>query len=156
MQTFPPLCIYNFGLPRRTPPPHPARFSTEVDGAELTRMTTATNAAWAGRRLARRPGLGGDWHARRTSKWREVRQNGAKEKKRAGAIGEKKFRGEIHTLGLPSLNAKSFRVGLFLDFTNEFGNLQTTSNAKIICKVPCRCSKSYGTKNQIVLFCYLF
>jgi hypothetical protein len=32
----------------------------------------------------RRPGLGGDWHARRTSKWRE-------EKKRAGAIGEKKI-----------------------------------------------------------------
>ena len=74
MQTFPPLCIYNFDLPRRTPsprPPHPARFLyarppslprapalTEVDGAELTRTTTATNAAWAGRRLARRPGLG--------------------------------------------------------------------------------------------------
>jgi len=89
MQTFPPLCIYNFGLPRRTPSPRPptraitlrpsalptARVHerrrtrprhgngggpslagtfpwrrTEVDGAELTRTT---NAAWAGRRLAR-------------------------------------------------------------------------------------------------------
>ena len=84
MQTFPPLCIYNFGLPRRTPSPGlpprvislrssvlPAahasplvvvrarrhssaatarerrwtfpRRRTEVDGAELTQTTTATN-----------------------------------------------------------------------------------------------------------------
>jgi len=42
--------------------------------------------------------------------------------------------------GLPSLNAKSLRVGLFLDFANEFGTLQTTPNAKFICKVPWRCS----------------
>ena len=143
MQTFPPLCVYNFGLPRRTlspRPPTPCDFSTpvrppyrtrppslprvpavppaavrghvwttyaamaqeqrwtfprgdfssEVDGAELTRTT---NAAWAGRRMARRPGLsgnwrrpglGGDWPAWRTSKWREG-------KKRVGAIGEKKI-----------------------------------------------------------------
>jgi len=33
-------------------------FSSEVDGAELTRTT---NAAWAGRRMARRPGLSGNW-----------------------------------------------------------------------------------------------
>ena len=130
MQTFPPLCIYNFGLPHRTPSPRPppraislrpsalpaararppaaarARRTrprlddirghsagTEMDllsrgpslgggrrGAELTRTTTAMNAAWVGRRPVRRPGLGGnwqrpglggDWHARRTSKWRE-------------------------------------------------------------------------------------
>jgi len=72
---------------------------------------------------------GGDWHARRTSKWGEG-------KKRAGAIGEKKFGGGVHTLGLPSLNAKSFGVELFLDFANEFRTLQTTPNAKFICKVP--------------------
>ena len=84
MQTFPPLCIYNFGLPRRTPSPRPRlddvrghgngggpslagtfpRRRTEVDGAELTRTTTATNderglgwaatgaKTWAGRQLA--------------------------------------------------------------------------------------------------------
>jgi len=80
----------------------------------------------------RRPDLGGDWHARRTSKWCEG-------KKRASAIGEKKIGGEVHTLGLPSLNAKSLGVGLFLDFANEFGTLQTTPNAKFICKIPWRC-----------------
>ena len=90
------------------------------------------NAARAGRRLARRPGLGGNlaWAATGTH---DVRQNGAKGKKR---LVEKKFRGGIHTLGLPSLNAKSLGVGLFLDFANEFGTLQTTSNTKFICKVP--------------------
>ena len=71
----------------------------------------------------------------------DVRQNGAKEKKNARARSvKKKFRGGVHTLGLPSLNAKSLGVGLFLDFANEFGTLQTTPNAKFICKVPCRCS----------------
>ena len=49
---------------------------------------------------------------------------------------KKKFGGGVHTLGLPSLNAKLLGVGLFLDFTNEFGTLQTTPNAKFICKVP--------------------
>jgi len=65
-----------------------------------------------------------------------VRQNGAKGKKRAGVIGEKKIRSEVHTLGLPNLNAKSLGVGLFLDFANEFETLQITPNAKFICKVP--------------------
>ena len=48
---------------------------------------------------------------------------------------KKKFRDGVHTLGLPSLNAKSFGVGLFLDFANKFETLQTTPNAKFICKV---------------------
>ena len=51
---------------------------------------------------------------------------------------KKKFEGGVHTLGLPSLNAKSLGVGLFLVFANEFETLQTTLNAKFICKVPCR------------------
>jgi len=82
---------------------------------------------------------GGDlaWAATGTH---DVRQNGAKGKKRAGGIGEKKFGDGVHTLGLPSLNAKSLGVGLFLDFANEFGTLQTTLNAKFICKVSWRCS----------------
>jgi hypothetical protein len=50
-------------------------------------------------------------------------------------IGEKKIGGGIHTLSLPSLNAKSLGVGLFLNFANEFETLQTTPNAKFICKV---------------------
>ena len=58
-----------------------------------------------------------------------------RKKNRAGAIGEKKIRGRVHTLGLPSLNAKSLGVRLFLDFANEFGTLQTTLNAKFIYKV---------------------
>ena len=54
---------------------------------------------------------------------------------------KKKFRGEVQTLGLPSLNAKSIEVGLFLDFANEFGILQTTPNTKFICEVRWRCSE---------------
>ena len=57
-------------------------------------------------------------------------------------LHESQFRGGVHTLGLRSLNAKSLGVGLFLDFANEFGTLQTTPNAKFICKVPWRCSNS--------------
>jgi len=58
-----------------------------VDGAELTRMTMATNdergLGWAA--------TGGDlaWAATGTH---DVRQNGMKEKKRAGVINEKKIR----------------------------------------------------------------
>jgi len=72
--------------------------------------------AWAGRRLARRPRLGGNW-------WRLARTTydkmARREKKRADAIGEKKIEGGVHTLGLPSLNAKSLGVELFLDFANN-------------------------------------
>jgi len=131
MQTFPPLCIYNFGLPRRTPSPVlpiPRDFSmpvrppcrartrppyrerrrtrprcengggpslagtfprrrTEVDRAELTRTTTATNderglgwaaigaKTWAGRQ----PGLGGDWHAARTTYVKMTRRKKTRE-----------------------------------------------------------------------------
>jgi len=87
---------------------------------------------------------GGDlaWAATSTH---DVRQNGAKEKKRAGAISEKKFRCGVHTLDLSSLNAKSLGVRLFLYFANEFGILQTTPNAKFICKVPWRCSNRVKT-----------
>jgi len=72
-----------------------------------------------------------------------------KGKKRAGAIGEKKIGGRVHTLGLPSLNAKSFGVGLFLGFANEFRTLQTITNTKFICKVPWRCSKRCKICKQI-------
>ena len=68
-----------------------------MDGAELTRTTTRDE-----RRT--RPRLGGDW--RKDLGWaatggdlawtatgtHDVRQNGAKRKKRAGAIGEKEIR----------------------------------------------------------------
>jgi hypothetical protein len=98
------------------------------------------------------PGLGGDWRedlgwvatdgdlAWAATGTHDVRQNGAKGKKRAGAIGEKKFGGGVHTLSLSSLNAKSLGVRLCLDFANEFGTLRTTPNAKFISKVPWRCS----------------
>ena len=87
------------------------------------RQRRKTNAAWAGQRLARRPGLGGnwrrpglggDWHARRTSKWLEGKKN------RAGAIGEKKFGDGVHTLGLPSLSWTIFRLCKWVwDFANN-------------------------------------
>ena len=79
--------------PYRARPPSSCRAcppSLQVDGAELTRTTTATNderglgwaATWPGRRLAR------------TTYVKMARR----EKKRAGAIGEKK----IQRCGLPS------------------------------------------------------
>jgi len=164
MQTFPPLCIYNFGLPHRTPSPRRTRprldnvrghnAGTEVDlpsrGPSLGGGRRWTESNWRERRT--RPRLGGDWRedlgwaatdgdlAWAATDTHDVRQNGAKRNKRAGAIGEKKFGGRVHTLGLPSLNAKFLRVGLFLDFANEFGTLQTTPNTKFICKVSWRCS----------------
>ena len=142
MQTFPPLCIYNFGLPRRTPsprPPTPRDFSTpicppcrarprtttyaatsgrrtrprrgngggpslagtfprrrtEVDGAELTRTTTATNderglgwAATGAKTWARRQ-LAATWPGRRLARTTYVKM-ARREKKCVGAIGEKK------------------------------------------------------------------
>jgi hypothetical protein len=99
-----------------------------------------------------RPGLGGDWRedlgwaatggdlAWAATSTHNVRQNGAKGKNARARSVKKKFGGGVHTLGLPSLNTKSFGVGLFLDFANEFGTLQTTPNTKFICKVPWRCS----------------
>ena len=227
MQTFPPLCTYNFSLPRRTPSPwppppraislrpsalpaararppyrahlpsscraRPPSFTTthRTGGGATTetraRPRTTTYAATSGRRTRPRRGNGGgpslrggrrwtepNWRERRWRRtrlglggdWREdlgwaatgsdlawaatgthdVCQNGAKEKKRTGTIGEKKFGGGVYTLGLLSLNAKSLGVGLFLDFTNEFGTLQTTPYAKLICKVPWRCSYEVWTK----------
>jgi len=110
-----------------------------VDGAKLTPTTTVTNdecglgwaatgaKTWAGRQLARTwPG----WRLARTTYVKMARR----EKKRAGAIGEKKIGGGVHTLGLPNLNAKSLGVGLFLDFANEFETFQTTPNAKSFAK----------------------
>jgi len=108
-----------------------------------------------------RPGLGGDW--REDLGWaatggdltwaatgtHDVRQNGAKEKNVRARSVKKKFGGGVHTLGLTSLNAKSLRVELFLDFANEFGTLQTTPNAKFIYKVPWRCS--YGARSVAVI-----
>jgi len=92
--------------------------------------------------------LGGDWRedlcwaatggdlAWAATGTHDVRQNGVKGKEVRARSVKKKFRGGVHTLGLPSLNAKSLGVGLFLDFANEFGTLQTTPNTKFICKVP--------------------
>jgi len=111
-----------------------------------------------------RPRLDGDWRedlcwavtggdlAWAATGTHDIRQNGAKEKKRASAIGEKKFRGGVHTLGLPNLNAKSLGVGLFLDFANEFETLQTTPNAKFICKVPWRCSCFIEKGKSVTMF----
>jgi len=118
-----------------------------VDGAELTRTTTtATNdehaLGWAatGAKTSAGRQLAVTWPGRRLARTTYIKM-ARRKKKRAGAIGEKNFRGGLHTLGLPSLNAKFLGVGLFLDFVNEFETLQTTPNAKFICKVPWRCSK---------------
>ena len=160
MQTFPPLCIYNFGISRRTPSPStPRDFSTPVrppcrarppyldvicavpvssrrrtelaaarpgDSRASTnndvrchvwttyaatarerrwtfprrrtepnwrerRRRRTTNAAWVGRRLARRPRLGDDlaWAATDTH---DVRQNGAKRKNTRTRSVKKKIR----------------------------------------------------------------
>ena len=166
MQTFPSLCIYNFGLPRRTPSPRPRLddvrghgAGTEVDlhsrGPSLGGGRSRTDANDDdGDERRTRPGLGGDgcedlgwaatggdlaWAATGTH---DVRQNGTKGKNARARSVKKKFRGGVHTLGLPSLNAKSLGVRLFLDFANEFETLQTTSNVKFICKIPWRCSYS--------------
>jgi len=104
MQTFPQLCIYNFGLPRRTPspwPPTPRDFSTLVRPpcrARPPSLTRTTNAAWAGRRLARRPGLGGNW--RRLAHTTYVKM--ARKEKNTRARSVKKNLGVGSTLYLQS------------------------------------------------------
>ena len=117
-----------------------------MDGAEITRTTTATDderglgwaatgaKIWAGRQLA------ATWPGRRLARTTYVKM-ARREKNALARSVKKKFESGVHTLGLPSLNAKSLGVGLFLDFANEFGTLQTIPNIKFICKVPWRCSK---------------
>ena len=80
MQTFPPLCIYNFGLPRRTlspaPPPTPRDFSTSVRPPCRAHPPSSCGACPPSHQLPcapdtdandddderrTRPGLGGDW-----------------------------------------------------------------------------------------------
>ena len=80
------------------------------DERDLGWATTGAKT-WAGRQLA------ATWSGRQLAHTTYVKM--ARRKKRASTIGEKKFGGRVHTLGLPSLNAKSLGVGLFLDFANN-------------------------------------
>ena len=73
-------------LPSRGPSLGGGRRWTEPNWRERRRRRT-TNAAWAGRRLARRPRLGGNWHARRTSKWREGKKRAARSVKKNSGVG---------------------------------------------------------------------
>ena len=123
------------GPPYRSARPPSSFLAKYPSAAKVSRTSSSKVPPWYLHRqgVAR---LLQHWHTRRMSKWREGKKTRRRDR------WKKKFRGGVYTLGLPSLNAKSLEVGLFLDFANEFGTLQRTSNTKFICKVPWRCSKT--------------
>ena len=125
MQTFPPLCIHNFGLPRRTPSPrpspYPARFlyarppalqlprvpavppvAVRARPPNRARPRTTTYAATSGRRTRPRRWNGGGPSITGTFPWRRTEVDGAELTRTTTATNDE------HALGGAATGAKTW------------------------------------------------